>query len=532
MQVDIATVRQAIERDELIPSFQPVVELRTGNLAGFEVLARWHHPDHGLILPPNFIPLAEENGLIGILMQQTLRKAFLSATLLPAPLRLAVNVSPSQLRDLTLPNQLQEAAEKGGFPLNRLTVEITESSLLDNMEHAKAIAGQLQSMGCQLALDDFGTGYSSLRHLQSLPFDELKIDRSFVDSMTKTRESRKIVASIIGLAHSLGRTTVAEGVETEEQADMLLWLGCELGQGWLYGRPVTAEHVPGIIAAPQRAAPATIYTPGDGWAVSSLEALPTQRLSQLQAIYDGAPVGLCFLDCDLRYVSLNKRLADLNGAPVAAHLGKTVKEMLPNNFESYEPYLMRALQGEAIEGVELPRGQAKSGELGTALISYQPAWDEADEVIGVSIAVIDVTEKKRTEQALRESDSQLRQMKEQKEEGGKVPWIMDATGNSLQPSSLWVTTTEVNKKRIRNLGWLEALHEDDLQPVVKIMRDALRTGKPIDIEYRIRNVDGDWTWIRSRGKPHFSPSGEILRWYGTLENIDAKKKVEETALKP
>ncbi|HEY0308505.1 MAG TPA: EAL domain-containing protein, partial [Acidobacteriaceae bacterium] len=328
MLVTISDVRRAMEHDELTPCFQPVAELHTGRLTGFEVLARWKHPEHGLILPENFIALAEENGLIEALMHQILRKALLAAPLLPDPVSLAVNISATQLHDPKLPSQILELTAKAGFSPTRLIVEVTESALLIDLQQTQKIASELKAMGCGLALDDFGTGYSSLGHLQALSFNELKIDRSFIATMTNKRESRKIVAAIIGLGHSLGLITVAEGVETEEQADMLRWLGCGMGQGWLYGRPVTADKIPALVASKLLEAPPVWSAPGDGWAVSSLEALPTQRLAQLQAIYDGAPVGLCFLDCSLRYVSLNQKLAEMNGASVSAHLGKTVQQML------------------------------------------------------------------------------------------------------------------------------------------------------------------------------------------------------------
>ncbi len=243
MTADISEVRRALEREEVVPCFQPIVELHAGRLAGFEVLARWPHPQLGLVLPENFISLAEESGLIGQLMTQILQKAFLSAPSVPVPLVLVVNVSPTQLQDVNLPSQIRVAAEISGFPLDRLTIEITENALARDLEMTQRVARNLKAMGCKLALDDFGPGYSSLRHLQALPFDALKVDKSFVQSMTETRESRKIVAAIIGLGHSLGLFTVAEGVETEEQADMLLCLGCEMAQGWLYGRPVPANQI-------------------------------------------------------------------------------------------------------------------------------------------------------------------------------------------------------------------------------------------------------------------------------------------------
>jgi PAS domain S-box-containing protein len=431
-----------------------------------------------------------------------------------------VNVSPLQLRDAGLPGQIRDEAERAGFSLDRLTIEITESALIDNLERAKRIAVELRAMGCRLALDDFGTGYSSLLHLQALPFDDLKIDRKFVGSMTHTRDSRKIVAAIVGLGSSLGLITVAEGVETEEQAEMLIWLGCEMGQGWLYGRPLQADELNGHVSAPERSISPALTAPGDGWRVSSLEAMPTQRLAQLQAIYDGAPVDLCFLDHNLRYVSLNKKLAEMNGVPVVAHLGKTVKEMFPLWYPKYEAYLLRALQGESITDVEIFRQSIVPGEPDhTALASYEPAWDEADEVIGVSVAVMDITERKQAEEALRslrESDASRQYHTEFLHQ---VPWIMDADGNSIQVSSLWVPATKLSSAKMRNLGWLEALHVDDLAPTIRKMRDALRSGNPIDIQYRVMDVDGEWTWMRSRGTARFGPSGEITRWYGTVENV-------------
>jgi PAS domain S-box-containing protein len=528
MLIDSVDVKLALEREEVVACFQPLVELRTGRLAGFEILARWQHPQLGLVLPKNFISLAEDNGLVGELMLQVLRKAFMSAQVLPEPLVLAVNVSPIQLHDPSLPGQIREAAEEAGFPLERLTIEITESALANNLERARKIVGELKAMGCRLALDDFGTGYSSLLHLQALPFDELKVDASFVKSMTNTRESRKIVAAIVGLGHSLGLITVAEGVETEEQADMLLRLGCELGQGWLYGRPVTLDRIADIVADGPQPLSTRLSTHVDECAVSSLEALPAQRLPQLQAIYDGAPVGLCFLDRNLRYVSINRRLAEMNGAPVAAHLGRTVHEVIPHLFSKFGPYVLRALQGEAIAGVEVPRPAAQPGGADRpTLSSYQPALDEAGEVIGVSVVVMDITERKRAEKALRESEDHYRHMVEL---NPQVPWILDPDGNLLEISSRWLRMTGFTKEQTSKLGWLDALHPEDREPTIKLVRESLQTGKLIDAECRVWNVDGGWKWMRSRGAPRYGASGEIIRWYGSAEDIDAAKRESQRLL--
>ena len=528
MLSNLKDVTQALDSNEVIPYFQPIVGLRTGELMGFEVLARWQHPLHGPILPSNFISLVEENGLIDALTEQVFRKAFLQASLLHEPLTMSLNLSPIQLHSSELPPEIYRMAGEVGFPLERLILEVTETALLKDLKTAQTVAAQLKAMGCRLALDDFGTGFSSLRHLQALPFDELKIDLSFVNEMTKKRASRKIVAAIIGLGQSLGLVTVAEGVETEEQAHMLLWLGCELGQGWRYGRPGAAEEIPQVIAGEPSAVFAGLATPGDGWASSNLEALPTLRLAQLQAIYDGAPVGLCFLDRKLRYVSLNRRLAEMNGLPVENHLGRSVKELFPQWFPLYEPYYERALQGEAIAGVELIRPSAEAGHGDWVLLaSYQPAWDEADEVIGISVSLLDITENKRAEERARGGVGLQTSMPEINPE---VPWVMDAEGNDLQVSSRWVQTTPLGKDKTRNLRWLEALHADDLERVVKTMKEALSTGKPIDIEYRIEGVDGEWRWMRSTGSPRYEASGEITRWYGSVEDIHDRKQAEESMI--
>jgi PAS domain S-box-containing protein len=529
MIVDLIDVRQALEHEEIVPYFQPLVELKTGRLDGFEVLARWQHPDLGLILPENFISLAEENGLIGSLSQQIMTKAFMSAPVLPEPLVLAINFSPIQLRYLTLPLQVREAAKDSGFPLQRLMVEITESALVNNMERARKIAIELKEMGCRLSLDDFGTGYSSLHHLQALPFSQLKVDLSFVQSMTYNRESRKIVAAVVGLGNSLGMKTVAEGVETEEQADILLWLGCDLGQGWLYGHPLPADRIPDMVAAAPRTLSSTMSTQRNEGGISSLEAIPTQRLAQLRAIYNGLPVGLCFLDCNLRYVSLNQRLADMNGVPVVTFLGKTVEEMLPELFPQIQPYLLRALQGDAVADVEVFKPSHKPGKPDmTILLSYQPAFDEAQEVIGVSVAFMDITERKRAEEAFGEGEDRYLNLVE---DISQIPWILDAHGNMTDVSSGWVQLTGMSREHALRLGWLEALHPGDLSRTLKTLREALHFGKPIDVEYRVMTASGEWRRMRSRGSPRYGPAGEIIRWYGGMKDLDERKELEKTLRK-
>ena len=393
---------RALEDGEFLPYFQPLVVLRTGELAGFEVLARWKHPEAGTIPPDIFIPVAEKDGWIGALTDVILCKAFASALWIPKSLHLSVNISPIQLRDEGLLAQLESVSRRTGFSLDRVIVEITETALADNLERARKIADELKALGCKLALDDFGTGYSSLRHMQSLPFDELKVDSSFVRSMVHQRESRKIVAAVVGLGQSLGLTTVAEGVETQEQAEMLCWLGCDIGQGWLFGRPIPAEDLPAAISAPRQPIVRHPAFPGKSFSPGSLEVVPALRLAQLQAVYDGAPVGLGFVDRSLRYVNLNLQLAEMHSVSAEEHLGRTAQEVVPELFPVFESQLRRALQGESIAGFELKQPASGTNGEKTFLTSYQPARDEAGEVVGVSIAVVDFTDRKKAEEKLQQ----------------------------------------------------------------------------------------------------------------------------------
>lgn len=235
-------LRQAVADDAILPYFQPLVALDTGRLIGFEMLARWPHPTRGMVSPAEFIPVAEDTGLIGPMTASLLRRACrIAAADWPDGVMLACNISPLQLRDRGLPGTVRAVLDESGLPAHRLELEITESALVGDLDLARNLLDQLKALGVRLSLDDFGTGYSSLRHLQTLPFDKLKIDAAFVGAMAGDVESRKIVAAVVGLGQSLGLLTVAEGVETEETAALLRSLGCDIGQGWLFGRPAPAD---------------------------------------------------------------------------------------------------------------------------------------------------------------------------------------------------------------------------------------------------------------------------------------------------
>jgi PAS domain S-box-containing protein len=513
-------LKTAIEHGQVVPYFQPVVELRTGRLLGFEVLSRWLHPERGLVYPVEFIEKAESNGLIGLLMESVVYQASVVASSWPTHLRLSANLSPIQLKEMETPYRLRDAVVRGGFSMDRLTIEITESALLGDLSLAQDVVRCLKQMGARLAIDDFGTGYSSLNHLRALPFDVLKVDASFVRSMTLKREDRKIVAAVIGLGHSLGLVTVAEGVEEQAQTDMLLCLGCHVGQGWLYGKAMPAEEATKLAMDASDFGGTEFPSPNIAADMAfHLEAFPSQKLAQLQALYDGAPAGICFLDLNLRYVSLNRRLAEINGAPVETHIGRTVAEVLPDVYEAIHPLLQEALHGDHTVSFEIEmRGRA-------LLANYQSVRDEAGEVIGISVAILDITERKRIEVALRESEDHYRHAVEL---NPQVPWTADPDGMIIDVSPRWTLLTGLTKEESLGLGWLRAVHPDDLERLSTEWMSASQAGRPADTEYRILDRDGTWRWMRSRASPRRDERGEIIRWYGTLEDIADRKQAEES----
>jgi diguanylate cyclase (GGDEF)-like protein len=241
LEIDL---RRAITLGQIVPYFQPLVDLATQRLTGFEVLSRWIHPERGLVSPVEFIPVAEDAGLIDALTLAVMRQALRDAQAWDSSLTIAVNIAPQQLKDESLGATLEAVLRECQFPPERLEIEITENALIGDLGLARRVLRDLKSRGIRVALDDFGTGYSSLSHLSELPFDKIKIDRSFIQSMDERPQSATIVNAVIALGRSLQLATTAEGIETEAHAQALSRLGCGSGQGFLYARPMPASEVP------------------------------------------------------------------------------------------------------------------------------------------------------------------------------------------------------------------------------------------------------------------------------------------------
>jgi diguanylate cyclase (GGDEF)-like protein/PAS domain S-box-containing protein len=236
-------LRVALEKDQLKLMYQPCVDSSSEAVTGFEALIRWHHPEHGQISPAVFIPLAEEIQLINEIGEWVLKTACEEATNWPDHVTVAVNLSPVQFKSHALPAIVRAVLNDAGLPAKRLELEITEGVFLSNDEHVHEMIANLKAIGVKLALDDFGTGYSSLSYLQRVPFDKIKIDRSFVTGATDP-ESRNaaLIRAMVGLASDLKMQTTAEGVETHEELQLVRDLGCSLVQGYIFGKPMPPEE--------------------------------------------------------------------------------------------------------------------------------------------------------------------------------------------------------------------------------------------------------------------------------------------------
>jgi EAL domain-containing protein (putative c-di-GMP-specific phosphodiesterase class I) len=239
-----------VKKEQFVLHYQPLHDAKTSQLTGFEALVRWNHPRLGLLPPSEFIQLAEETGVIDALGEWIMRRACADAVKWPLPVKVAVNLSPAQFKQQGLPLQVASALAASGLLPSRLELEITESVLLANNENTVRTLHSLRDLGISIAMDDFGTGYSSLSYLRSFPFNRIKIDRSFVSLMCESSESRAIVKAVAELGSTLGMTTTAEGVETEDQYRLVRENGCTDVQGWYFGRPMPASELHTLFEQP------------------------------------------------------------------------------------------------------------------------------------------------------------------------------------------------------------------------------------------------------------------------------------------
>jgi diguanylate cyclase (GGDEF)-like protein len=315
-----ADLRVAIKEGQLSVHYQPSVDVRTEEVVGFEALIRWHHPKKGWVSPAQFIPLAEETGLIRQIGEWVLRTACAEAAKWPHRIKLAVNLSPAQFTDPSLPALVMNVLSTCQIPADRLELEITEGLLLQDDAMIHAIIKGLKAIGVRLALDDFGTGYSSLGYLPKVPFDKIKIDQSFVRgaSLAGSRKSA-VIRAVVSLARELGMETTAEGVETHDELKLMKELGCSMIQGYIYGKPMPAEDALVLVEG-------SAGVSADGFVKARQERTRLLRTGTIEhegrsgrvRLRNISPGG-AFVECDMPLVPDSEVLLDISsGEPIRA----------------------------------------------------------------------------------------------------------------------------------------------------------------------------------------------------------------------
>ena len=242
-------LREALVKGEFSLDYQPLINVKTGEITSCEALIRWHRPECGLVPPLEFIPIAEETGLIVPIGEWVLRQACADAVEWPSETMVAVNVSPAQFKNAKFHSSVTNALEKSRLPASRLELEITELVLMQDNPATLVELQQLKDLGVSIAMDDFGTGYSSLGYLRSFPFDKIKIDQSFIRDLSDNKDSLAILRAVVGLGRSLGIVTTAEGVETQNQLEVLRTEGCTEAQGFFFSRPKSAAETRALLAS-------------------------------------------------------------------------------------------------------------------------------------------------------------------------------------------------------------------------------------------------------------------------------------------
>ncbi len=507
-QAVLKRIADAVCHQKVVPVFQPIVHLRSRAIHGFEVLARWTDPELGQISPVEFIPAVQGRSLLPLLTFNLMRAACTAAREWSGDFFLGFNVPPTLLQDPQSMDLLVEAITDTGFPFARIRIEMTEVELVDDEAGADHTIRYLKSLGAKVVLDDFGTGFSSLVRLSRFDFDEIKIDGSFVSKIESDADSRKIVAAVIGLGHSLGVPVVAECVETPEQAESLLKLGCDYAQGWLTGKPMYAAEVPQALVA---AAPV-------GAAGGAAGLSPYHRQHQLQSLYSNAPVGLGFIDLDKRSVAANEEFARMVGKPLEQVVDCRIEDL-------YTPDIAMGF-GEAVDQLIASGGTGSAefrfpGRPETFIIFGNRVVDEAGEPLGVSVVTIDITDRKRAEQALRKSEALYRSVVEL---SPSVLWAAGPDGRLDYISPLPDEPADWTMQQ-RLEAWFARIHADDLPKVQEEWRLHQDSARSFEIRFRVRWFDGEWRWMLSRAAAQ-EQDGRVVRWFGVFSDITREIRLE------
>ncbi|MBS4174244.1 EAL domain-containing protein [Bacillus sp. FJAT-49736] len=516
-------LRNALEREELFLLYQPKLCLSSGKIVGVEALLRWKHPEKGVITPDEFIPLAEDTGLILPIGEWVLRTACMQNKIwqkagLP-PIVISVNLSVRQFYQPNLTEMVRNIIEETGLQPEFLELEVTESMLMD-IQHGITVLKKLRGLGVKVSLDDFGTGYSSLLHLKELPINKLKIDQSFIKNCTEDSDDATIVKTIIAMAHQLKLTVVAEGIETIEHLVLLQRNVCNEGQGYLFSKPIPPdeivqryEEIEQFIA--QNGIPKELSN--QKWME---EALQIARQELVDTIRNQQGMIFKFIKKEDKFIHTiwDGELLNRMGLLPEQIIGKELADFLPDNIaaEMIEFY-QRAWDGEDKVSFE-------SEINGIYYIASLRPIQRGGQVVEVIGSGIDITEKRNVEKALKQSEFTHRLIAENMKD---LVSVCDVNGRITyaSPSHKIVLgfSPELNNDNL-DYDWV---HLDDIPLLQQRFTQIISSKKPGQIEFRVKHVNGHWMHIEAQLNPVLGEHGEVDYFVVVGRDISERKKTDE-----
>lgn len=516
-------LRNAIERDELYLHYQPKLSLDTGKITGVEALIRWQHPEKGLISPAEFIPLAEETGLIIPIGEWVLRKACIQnkswLELGYTPMVVSVNLSVRQLYQSNLIEMVRKILRETELQPEFLELEITESMLMD-IQHGIKVLNELKSIGVQVSLDDFGTGYSSLLHLKELPINKLKIDQSFIKNCTEDGKDATIVKTIIAMAHQLNLAVVAEGVETKDHLIFLQRNLCNEGQGYFFSKPIPPEQIMERLSAMEQIIPQNGIPKEQSnqkWLEEALK-LAQQELAETLKQQQGMIFKYIKKDEKFIHKICDGELLYRMGLMPEQVIGRQLHDFLsPEAAAEKMQYYQRAWGGEDKVTYDGVRN-------GVYYIASLRPIRRAGKIVEVIGSCVDITERRQMEDALKRSETQYRLITENMKDLVSV-WDIKGKVTYASPSHKMVLGYE-HEIEIENLGY-SLIYPDDIPLLRNQFHQIISSQTSRQIEFRVKHKDGHWMDVEAQLSPVLEKNKEVEYFVVVGRDISERKKLGE-----
>lgn len=517
------SLRKAQEQNEFLLYYQPKINLTSGKIIGVEALIRWQHPEKGLIPPLEFIPLAEETGLIISIGEWVLRTACLQNKAwqdsnLP-PLVMSVNLSIRQLYQPNLVGIVRQVLEETGLSPQYLELEITESMLMDT-DQGFNVLKELKSIGVQISLDDFGTGYSSLHYLKDFPINKLKIDQSFVRNCTVDSNDATIVKTIIAMAHQLKLEVIAEGVESKDHLVFLQRNLCNEAQGFLFSKPLHPEEFEQKMAEIEQ----IIIQIGIPQEISNqkwmAEALTIARQDLVDTVRQQQGMMFKFVKESGKFIHTlcDGELLYRIGLLPEQIIGRELSEFLPSEIaEEKEQYYLRAWNGEANVTYE-------GGANGIIYVASLRPIRRGGQIVEVIGSCVDITERKRVEEALKLSEKNYLLITENMLDMIRV---LDINGIVKYASPSHETTLGFLPKEYEGNLIFDMVHPDDISRIKENFIHMRSTNTPSQFEFRIKHANGGWIHVESQGTPVLGNDNEVEQIIVVTRDISERKKADE-----